>query len=79
MLALRKHAGKNRECLGVHGLRGWTGRTDSAIKTNRLSNDRRGRRRVPGYHHGAHAKCVQFGNERRRVGTRWIAQCDEAG
>ena len=42
-----------------------------------MRHDGRRRRRVARHHHGAHAQSVQFGDERRRVRARRVAERDE--
>ena len=54
-------------------------RTDGAVQTHRVSHDGGRRRCVAGQHYGAHAQPVQFGDQRCRIGARWVAERDEPG
>ena len=60
VLILRKDSGENREVFRAHTLWNWSGRADSSIESHGSSDDRRSRRRIAGYHDGAHAQIVQL-------------------
>jgi H+-transporting ATPase len=52
---------------------------DCSVQLHRLGHDGSGGGRIACDHHHAYAQIVQLGDQRRRIGARWIAQLHDLG